>query len=308
MTLKSFHFTGNAQENISKEFQKIKNLFRYSSNYSAIKTFISINARVHKFQKILDLYSLGKPGLVSKIEKIVLSFKKNKSFLYIITKINKNLKRTVLSDVLLKNITTFDHENNKIIINFKNTHSENQNLNYLHFLGITLQKFGNYKSNGTNIYFKKINFSKNSCHSIIIEGDPQEFKLNHLFSSNYFYNLSFDSNHILVITNLLGIEAAREKIFLELNKIFTQKRVKLNSSFISTIADNITLDGKILGISFNQQFIHRNSFLYHSAIEKTIETLIVSSFHGNKSITTGTLESLFDGKRNNTGTGIARII
>ena len=77
------------------------------------------------------------------------------------------------------------------------------------------------------------------------------------------------SNHIIEMQQVLGIEAARSVISLEIKYIMSQYGIKVDSRHLMLLSDVMTFKGEILGITRFGVAKMRESVLILASFEKT---------------------------------------
>ena len=115
------------------------------------------------------------------------------------------------------------------------------------------------------------------------------------------------TNHIIEMEEVLGIEAARQSIINEIKYTMESHGMKIDIRHIQLLADVMTFKGKILGI--NRHGIHKmkNSTLMLASFEMTTDHLYDAAAHCKKDNITGVSECIITGNLVSLGSGAFKL-
>ncbi|KAI3860800.1 hypothetical protein MKX03_033902 [Papaver bracteatum] len=115
------------------------------------------------------------------------------------------------------------------------------------------------------------------------------------------------SNHIIEVQQTLGIEAARRCIIEEIQHIMKEYRMTIDVRHMMLLADVMTSNGEVLGITrFGIQKM-KESVLMLASFEKTQDHLFNGSLNGRVDMIEGVSECIIMGIPMQLGTGILKV-
>uniref|UniRef100_A0A6T6YNQ1 DNA-directed RNA polymerase subunit n=1 Tax=Amorphochlora amoebiformis TaxID=1561963 RepID=A0A6T6YNQ1_9EUKA len=313
ISLKSFHHSGSLNKNITKEFNKIKEIL----NTSVPKSYFNISLNV--FCDLLKSIKINILKPLNKIESkrrlsikkvfIMISIDQNASLFSIIINILFNRKPWKKDFLVIKNCANVHGKKNSLI--FKSNHISNKiNASFLINLLLKLD-IHSLLLNKTHIkayYFvKKVNLIYKI--KIILECKLRR---------EYFYYLqkygikfifhSIDSSNIILISILIGIEGCYFLISSGLKNLFSKKNILITSSIYELISNSLCLKGKILGITITNKCKYYKNTSYLCCWEKITQILKNSALLGKIDDSFGLLEQYLLGHKIRCGTGAFEII
>lgn len=115
------------------------------------------------------------------------------------------------------------------------------------------------------------------------------------------------TNHIIEMEEVLGIEAARQSIINEIKYTMESHGMKIDIRHIQLLADVMTFKGKILGI--NRHGVHKmkNSTLMLASFEMTTDHLYDAAAHCKIDEITGVSECIITGNLVSLGSGAFKL-
>ncbi|GAB5370703.1 hypothetical protein AAMO2058_001515900 [Amorphochlora amoebiformis] len=116
------------------------------------------------------------------------------------------------------------------------------------------------------------------------------------------------SNHIAEMEAVLGIEAARLAIIVELRKTMGAYNLNVDSRHFSLLADVMTYTGKVLGITRGGMAKMDKSVLMLASFEDTTHHLFNAAVHGHTDSVSGVSECVIIGKPVPCGTGVFELV
>jgi DNA-directed RNA polymerase subunit A" len=116
------------------------------------------------------------------------------------------------------------------------------------------------------------------------------------------------TNHIPVIYEVLGIEAARNAIINEFNEIFIEQGLSVDIRHLMLVADMMTADGTLQPIGRHGISGSKSSVLARASFEETGKHLLNASMRGEVDEINGVIENIIIGQPIPMGTGSVNII
>jgi len=111
------------------------------------------------------------------------------------------------------------------------------------------------------------------------------------------------SNHIIEMYQVLGIEAARQTIIEEMNKVMGSYGINIDIRHMGLLADVMTFKGEVLGINrFGVDKMHKSVFR-KASFEQPLEHLYSAAVHCKEDPIEGVSECIIVGNQVNLGTG-----
>uniref|UniRef100_A0A7S0W1B3 DNA-directed RNA polymerase subunit n=1 Tax=Hemiselmis tepida TaxID=464990 RepID=A0A7S0W1B3_9CRYP len=318
MTLQTFHHAGISDLNITQGVPRINEIMNASRkilspivsfdffNYGK-KNFFQCKLQIEKiyFGEICDRFDIIiDSGLIF----IDIFFKKiflNKLGL------NLNFKRIIQKIGQINSFWNksrfFYQKSNYFIRIFPSKPTEKKIFSYIEFLKIInscKKDFSQLEvcgfSDPKNIsFFQKPKFSSVFCLNS---------KLLDVFDLLFVNLQSIYCNHILMILETFGIEASRKVIIIEIQKIFRLQNISINQKHFFLLAEIMTFQGKILGITRYGISKMKENKLVLASFEKTMETLFSAAFKNSKDKILGVSESIILGRKPPNGTGLVTLI
>lgn len=116
------------------------------------------------------------------------------------------------------------------------------------------------------------------------------------------------SNDIHEVYNILGIEAARELLRLEICEVLNQSCVLVNDAHVSLLVDSMTLNGGL--ISMNRYGISKvdNGIFAMASFEEPDDHFAMAAVYNKKDNMQGISSNIFLGQIANFGTGITELV
>jgi len=140
----------------------------------------------------------------------------------------------------------------------------------------------------------------------ILESDGTN--LEHILISEYVDTTKTESNDIIEIYNIFGIEAARNKLIQEITGVVEYEGSYINSRHIELLCDIMTSTGMLLSI--NRQGINRGDSgpLAKCSFEDTTDQLIRSSLFGEMDKLLGVSSNIMMGQKIKAGTNNSQLL
>jgi len=116
------------------------------------------------------------------------------------------------------------------------------------------------------------------------------------------------SNDVFEISNVLGIEAARQSIINEVNKITESQGLNIDVRHIMLIADTMSFAGAVKGITRYGVVSEKASVLARASFETPIKHIINASLIGEEDILSSVVENVMLNQPVPVGTGLPDLI
>ncbi|MFH1257308.1 MAG: DNA-directed RNA polymerase subunit A' [Candidatus Micrarchaeota archaeon] len=141
-------------------------------------------------------------------------------------------------------------------------------------------------------------------HSIATEGTNLEevFKIPEVDAAKT------ATNDTMEIQRVLGIEAARNSIIAEIDKVMKAQDLKVDYRHIALIADTMTYKGEVKSIGRHGLAGEKASVLARAAFEETAKHLINACIGGEKDELRGITENIIIGQTIPCGTGLVKVV
>lgn len=116
------------------------------------------------------------------------------------------------------------------------------------------------------------------------------------------------TNNINEISDVLGIEAARNAIIEEMASTLDEQGLDVDPRHITLIADTMTMDGVVKQIGRHGIAGEKASVLSRAAFEVTVDNLLEAAMHGETDALKGVTENVIVGQPIKLGTGAIELI
>lgn len=139
-------------------------------------------------------------------------------------------------------------------------------------------------------------------HKVMVEGYGLRYCMNTEGVDAY----HTQTNSVVETLQVLGIEAARSKIILEIQEVM--KSLSIDPRHMALLADVMTYKGEVLGITRFGLAKMRDSVLQLASFEKTADHVFDAGIAGKIDKIEGVSESVIVGKTMNIGTGSVEVV
>ena len=116
------------------------------------------------------------------------------------------------------------------------------------------------------------------------------------------------TNNINEISDVLGIEAARNAIIEEMASTLDEQGLDVDPRHITLIADTMTMDGEVKQIGRHGIAGEKASVLSRAAFEVTVDNLLEAAMHGETDALKGVTENVIVGQPIKLGTGAIELM
>ena len=115
------------------------------------------------------------------------------------------------------------------------------------------------------------------------------------------------TNDIAEINRVMGIDAARNSIILEINKVLDAQKIRVHPAHVSLIADAMTHGGEIQSVGRHGLAGGKTSILARAAFEETAKHLVNACAREESDALTGITENIIIGQTIPCGTGLVKL-
>ncbi|MEA3378695.1 MAG: DNA-directed RNA polymerase subunit A'' [Nanoarchaeota archaeon] len=305
MTLRTFHFAGVAEANVTLGLPRLIEIFDARKGISTPTMNIFLKKNVKIDEKNLD-------KIISKIKEITLEEGLTEISMNILKKqIELKLNKTRIKELDLTSENIF-----KILkLAFKNcdiVQSEGYIILKPKTKDITLPAIYAYKEKIKDILIKGISdikqvlpIKKSNNELVLIASGTNLKKVLQVEEVNAIKTVS---NHIFDIVKVFGIEAARQAIINEASKVIQDQALDIDIRHIMFISDLMTTTGTIKGITRSGITGEKTSVLARASFETPIIHLINATLMGEVDHLNSVIENVLINQLVPLGTGLPDLV
>ncbi|CCF58150.1 hypothetical protein KAFR_0D05030 [Kazachstania africana CBS 2517] len=328
MTLKTFHFAGVASMNVTLGVPRIKEIINASKTISTpIINAVLVNNNDERAARVVK----------GRVEKTMLSdvayyiqdvYKDNLSFLQIridlntIEKLQLELTIEDIAVALTKapklKIQASDVSiagDDKVIVNVFPEGSKSKSIST------------SAKDPSENDVFYRMQQLRRALPHIVVKGLPEiaravinirddgkrellveGYGLREVMCTDGVIGSKTVTNHVLEVSSVLGIEAARSSIIGEIDYTMSNHGMSVDPRHIQLLGDVMTYKGEVLGITRFGLSKMRDSVLQLASFEKTTDHLFDAAFYMKKDNVEGVSECIILGQTMSIGTGSFKVV
>ena len=290
MTLRTFHHAGTSVKNVTLGLPRLEEILndRNSIKTPVMDIYLEDDIKNSKTAAI----DIGYKILPTEIQQVTTSIKvdtKEKLWIKLVFDVNKLNNRRIniqhVIDLLTNKKSVITQNDNTILITYKEP-----------ILDIykAREKLKKTLINGVK------NISKTSVKHI---KDTDEWKietdgsnLSKILEIPGISKTRIQTNNIIEIEEVLGIEAARYKIFTELQHVLSEQGLDVDDRHIMLIADTMCLRGQVDGMSRHGLVKNKKSVLAKATFETPAQILTSAAVSGEVDTLQGTFENILIGK------------
>jgi DNA-directed RNA polymerase subunit A" len=304
MTLRTFHYAGVAEVNVTLGLPRIIEIFDARKDIKTPMMEIYLKKQYNKDpDKVRKIAGLIKG---TKLMEVVTEFSINLSSLQVELILNKQKMRDLsinenyLVNVISENLKSVNlrHDKDRIIIKVKPKEDE-------------LMETYKIKEKVKNIYIRGIKgisyllpVKKQSEFIILTSGS----NLKEVLEIPEVDETRTVTNNIFEIQNVLGIEAARQAIINEASKVIEDQGLDIDMRHIIFIADVMTKTGDIKGITRSGITGEKESVLARASFEIPIRHIINASLIGEEDHLNSVIENVLLNQVVPLGTGLPGLV
>jgi DNA-directed RNA polymerase subunit A" len=116
------------------------------------------------------------------------------------------------------------------------------------------------------------------------------------------------SNDIFEVEKLFGVEAARQQIINEINKVLNSQGIPIDVRHIMLVADTMTMSGRVLGINRYGIVKEKPSVLARASFETPIKHFISAALTGEEDRLNSVIENVMLNQPVPSGTGLPGLV
>jgi len=116
------------------------------------------------------------------------------------------------------------------------------------------------------------------------------------------------TNDIQEIGRVLGVDAARNSIILEISKVLQAQKIPVDVAHITLIADGMTYNGGVTSVGRHGLAGNKASILARAAFEETAKHLVTACVGNDSDKLTGIAENIIIGQTIPCGTGLVNLV
>ncbi len=303
MTLNTFHFAGVAEMNITMGLPRIIEILDGTKSLQTPMMEIYLKKPYSMGKKIREIAMLIKE---TKLREVATEFTVNIADFVIEITLNKQilkslgitplkLSKTVASSVKGFNVKTLQ---DKIVLKQRGKHDEMNELFKLK------EKLKDLYITGIKGIHQVLPVKRENEFIIITAGT----NLADVLQFEYVDPSRTVSNDIFEITNVLGIEAARQAIINEVTKVMDAQGLNVDIRHIMLVADIMCANGNIKGITRYGVVSEKSSVLAKISFETPIKHLISASLVGEEDHLTSVVENVMLNQVVPIGTGLPGLV
>ncbi|MBS3148113.1 DNA-directed RNA polymerase subunit A'' [Candidatus Woesearchaeota archaeon] len=306
MTLNTFHYAGVAEMNVTMGLPRIIEILDGRKSISTPQMEIFLNSPYNKGEGIRELAMQIKE---TKLNELVLEYGLNIIDMKIELKLNapkmKELELTASSVVkaiekALANEAQIKNEGDMLTFKLKEK-DDSKGLNALYRL----------KEKSKELYVKGIKGVsqvlpvKRKDEFIIITAGSN---LKKLFELDFVDTTRTTTNDVHEISEVLGIEAARQAIIDEVFKVIETQGLNVDIRHIMLVADTMTVSGEIKGITRYGVVSEKASVLARASFETPIKHVINAALKGEVDYLNSVVENVMLNQTVPVGTGLPGLV
>ncbi len=303
MTLNTFHFAGVSEMNVTVGLPRIIEI---------------LDGRKEPSTPMMEIYLKSPYNKGKDIKKIALSIKETK-IKEIISEISMNIidqsieiqldsaklndleiNETIISKMIgksFKGVTVKSAKDNLIVVKLKTDHPVNE-------IYKVKEKIKNIHVKGVKGILQILPMKKGEEFVIITGGS----NLKDVLQLEFIDSSRTTTNNISEISDVLGIEAARQSIVNEITKVIETQGLNVDIRHIMLVADTMCLSGDVKGITRYGVVGEKASVLARASFETPIKHVIQASLIGEVDPLNSVVENVMLNQPVPVGTGLPGLV
>jgi DNA-directed RNA polymerase subunit A' len=301
MALNVFHFAGVSEMQITLGLPRLIEIFDARKHPSTPSMDIYLEEEYNNDEKAKDIAEKIKAVMLQDIaSQINVIFTENK----IEIKLDKNAMRemhtgpaTILKNLIAKGIKARLKEDNTIVV------SAGENANFKEIYGIK-EKLKETLVGGIKGISQILIVKRDNKYKIITAGSNLEevMKIKGVDKEKVM------TNDIHEIAAILGIEAARQAIMNEIDKVINQQGLDINKRHIKLVSDAMTTSGEVKGITRIGIIAEKSSILARASFETPIKHFVNATIQGARDDLKSVIENVMLNQTVPVGTGLPGLL
>jgi len=303
MTLDTFHFAGVSEVNVTTGLPRIIEVLDGRKNISTASMEIYLKPPYNSGKDITTIAAqLRETPLENFVKEIDINISEAKLNIVLnadkMKKADLTAKKIIkLTEKSAKGYTLKEEVEN--IITIKSTKEEN--INELYKVKEKIKEVYVYGIKG----LKQVIPVKRDDEHVILTGGTN---LKEVMKMDFVDTTRTLSNDIFEIEKLLGVEAARQVIINEINKVLDNQGIPIDIRHIMLIADTMTTSGHVLGINRYGIVKEKPSVLARASFETPIKHFISAALTGESDPLNSVIENVMLNQPVPIGTGLPGLV
>lgn len=300
MTLDTFHFAGVAEMNVTMGLPRLIEILDGRKEISTPMMEIFLK---HPYNKGKDVKGLIREIKETKVNDVVKEYSMNIADLKLQVFLNeqkiKDLGITVVhvakaieKGVKAKIVT----ENNMVEVKIKDEHD-------LSGLYKMKEVISGIPVKGIKDISQVLIVERNGEHMVITSGS----NLKKVLELDFVDAERTSTNDVFEISKVLGIEAARQSIINEVERVIEAQGLNIDVRHVLLVADTMTVSGEIKGITRYGVVSEKSSVLARASFETPMKHLINASLVGETDMLNSVVENVMLNQLIPVGTGLAKL-
>ena len=305
MTLNTFHFAGVAEMNVTMGLPRIIEVLDARKVISTPMMEIYLKKPYNKGENIKKIALKIKE---TKVEEVITEFFisiadqtieliLNKKKLKDLDLEIKDVKAMIKASKKVVNYNTLTQKENSIIVKVK----DNTDMGKLYQIKENIK---NVKISGIQKIAQVLPVKRGEEFIIITAGS----NLKKILSLKYVDITRTTSNDLYETYKLLGIEATRQTIIKEVDKVIESQGLNINNRHIDLIADTMCFSGHIKGITRYGVVKEKSSILARASFETPIRHIFEAGITGENDKLASVIENVMINQAVPVGTGLPDLI
>ena len=305
MTLNTFHFAGVAEMNVTMGLPRIIEVLDARKTISTPMMEIYLK---EPYNKGKDIKKIALKIKETKVEEIIKEFSisiadqsielvLNKKKLKDLDLEIKDVKAIIKSSKKVVNYNTLTQKEDSIVVKVK----ENTDMGKLYQIKENIKDI---KISGIQKISQVLPVKRGDEFIIITAGS----NLKKILALKHVDPTRTTSNDLYETRKLLGIEATRQTIIKEVEKVIESQGLNINNRHIDLIADTMCFSGQIKGITRYGVVKEKSSILARASFETPIKHIFEAGITGENDKLASVIENVMINQAVPVGTGLPNLI
>lgn len=307
MTLNTFHFAGVSEMNVTTGLPRIIEVLDGRAEISTKMMHIHLKKPFSEGKDIKKIAeSIKETTLKEYIKEVSIDVADSQMTLLLdeakLERINLKVSQIIknLEKVFVKGFSFKSSKESENILIVKST-SKEDDLNNIYKLKEKLQ---DVYINGIKGIKQVLPVKKGEEYIIVTAGS----NLKDVFKLEFVNPDKTVTNDIFEIEHILGIEAARQSIINEVEKVIDEQGLNVDSRHIMLISDIMTTSGTVLGVNRYGIVKEKPSVLARASFETPIKHIMFASMSGEVDHLRSVIENVMINQVVPVGTGVPRLV
>ena len=302
MTLNTFHYAGVAEMNVTVGLPRLIEILDGRKNISTPMMEVHLKPPYNKGK---DIKQIALSIKETKLKDIASEFSINVAELIVEVVIDKNkldaigIEMSKVSKAMEKPLKDFKVKVNDNVITIKSTKDEG--LNELYKLK---EKIKEVHISGIKDVYQVLPVRRGDEFIIITAGS----NLKEAFENDYVDAYRTTTNNVYEVSQVLGIEAARQSIINEVFKVIENQGLNIDKRHMMLVADMMCNTGMIKGVTRYGVVSQKASVLAKASFETPIRHIISAALIGEEDMLNSVVENVMLNQPVPVGTGLPGLL